>query len=167
MDLWTILGDTVLLLGASLLLGGAFSRFGQSPIVGYLIAGMLLGGPGSIHAVRSEDEIEAIAKLGVALLLFSLGLEFSVQRLKQLGAAPLLGGCAQITLTLLAVSACALAFGVGANEAIALGSDGRAEQHGRCAAHLVGTRRTRHAARPEQSGRFVDARHGPSFPLRC
>ena len=90
MDLWIILRDIVVLLGASLLVGGVFSRFGQSPIVGYLLAGMWLGGPGSLHLVRSEHEIEAISELGVALLLFSLGLEFSIERLKKLGAKPLL-----------------------------------------------------------------------------
>ncbi len=62
MDLWTILSDIVILLVGSLLLGGLFSRLGQSPLVGYLLAGMLLGGPGSIHAVGSQREIEAIAE---------------------------------------------------------------------------------------------------------
>ena len=102
MDLWALLGDIVVLLAASLLIGGLFSRFGQSPLVGYLLAGMMLGGPGSIHAVSSEHEIEAIAELGVALLLFSLGLEFSLVRLKKLGAKPLLGGAMQVVLTVLA-----------------------------------------------------------------
>lgn len=96
MDLWIILRDIVVLLGACLLVGGLFSRFGQSPIVGYLLAGMFLGGPGSLHLVGSEHEIEAISELGVALLLFSLGLEFSVERLKKLGPKPLLGGVAQV-----------------------------------------------------------------------
>lgn len=93
MELWNILGNIVILLGASLLVGGVFSRLGQSPLIGYLLAGMMLGGPGSIQVVSSEHEIEAIAELGVALLLFSHGLEFSIVRLKKLGARPLLGGC--------------------------------------------------------------------------
>lgn len=121
MELWTILGDIVVLLAASLLVGGIFSRFGQSPLVGYLLVGMLLGGPGSIHAVGSEHEIEAIAELGVALLLFSLGLEFSLDRLKTLGAKPLLGGVAQVVLTIALAFAAARFFGVSTREAIALG----------------------------------------------
>ncbi len=44
MDLWTLLGDIIVLLAACLLLGGLFSRFGQSPLIGYLLAGMALGG---------------------------------------------------------------------------------------------------------------------------
>ncbi|MEZ6131026.1 MAG: cation:proton antiporter [Planctomycetaceae bacterium] len=122
MDLWTILRDVVVLLGACLLFGGVFSRFRQSPIVGYLLAGMLLGGPGSVHAVGSEQEIEAIAELGVALLLFSLGLEFSVSRLRKLGAKPILGGVAQIGVTIALGYAGAKLFGLPAREAIALGA---------------------------------------------
>lgn len=122
MDLWIILRDIVVLLGACLLVGGVFSRLGQSPIVGYLLAGMFLGGPGSLHAVSSELEIEAIAELGVALLLFSLGLEFSIERLKKLGAKPLLGGAAQVLLTMLLAFAGSKLFGLGVKEAIAFGA---------------------------------------------
>ena len=122
MELWTILRDVVVLLGASLLVGGVFSRFGQSPIVGYLLAGMLLGGPGSVHAVSGQHEIEAIAELGVALLLFSLGLEFSVSRLKKLGAKPIVGGAAQVGLTVLLGFGGATLCGLPVRESIALGA---------------------------------------------
>ncbi len=100
MDIWLILRDVVMLLAACLLAGGVASRLGQSPIIGYLLAGMFLGGPGSIGAVESEEAIEGIAELGVALLLFSLGLEFSVQRLKRVGARPLMGGVLQVVITI-------------------------------------------------------------------
>ncbi len=122
MDLWLILRDIVVLLGASLLVGGVFSRLGQSPILGYLLAGMILGGPGSLHAVTSQREVETIAELGVALLLFSLGLEFSVERLKKLGAKPLLGGAAQVLLTIGLAFAGARLFGMGSTAAVAFGA---------------------------------------------
>ncbi len=122
MDLWTILRDIIVLLGASLLVGGVFARFGQSPIVGYLLAGMMLGGPGSFHLVSSEHEIETISELGVSLLLFSLGLEFSLARLKKLGAKPLLGGVVQVGLTMLLAFIGARIFGLGSKEAIAFGA---------------------------------------------
>lgn len=122
MELWTILGDIVVLLAACLLLGGVFTRFGQSPLVGYLLAGMLLGGPGSVHAVGSEREIEAIAELGVALLLFSLGLEFSLERLKKLGAKPLIGGVVQVALTVVLAFGGSFAFGLQLKESVAFGA---------------------------------------------
>ena len=121
MELWTILGDIVVLLVACLLLGGLMSRLGQSPLVGYLIAGMLLGGPGGFQLVKSNEEIEAIAELGVALLLFSLGLEFSFDRLKRLGSKPLIGGVIQIVVTILLAAAIAYLFGVGWKSAVAFG----------------------------------------------
>lgn len=122
MDVWLLLGDIVLLLAACLLVGGICSRWGQSPLVGYLIAGMVLGGPGSIQAVRSPKEIEAVAELGVALLLFSLGLEFSVARLKKLGPQPLLGGIVQVLLTTALGAAGAYLLGAAVRPAIAFGA---------------------------------------------
>ncbi|MFH5806068.1 cation:proton antiporter [Alienimonas sp. DA493] len=122
MDLWLLLRDIVVLLAGSLLVGGLFARFGQSPIVGYLFAGMLLGGPGSVGAVTSQHEIEAVAELGVALLLFSLGLEFSVARLRKLGPKPLLGGTVQVVVTILVAAAAAYAFSPTAAAAVAFGA---------------------------------------------
>lgn len=87
-----------MLLAASLLPVGLLSRFDQSPLVGYLKAGMLLGDPGSLNFVGSEEEIEAISESGVALLLFSLRLEFCIERLKKLGVRLLLGGVLPIVL---------------------------------------------------------------------
>ncbi|QDT17164.1 cation:proton antiporter [Alienimonas californiensis] len=122
MDLWLLLRDIVVLLAGSLLVGGIFARFGQSPIVGYLLAGMLLGGPGSVGAVTSQHEIEAVAELGVALLLFSLGLEFSVARLRKLGPKPLLGGAVQVVVTVLVTAAAAYAFSPSVAAAVAFGA---------------------------------------------
>jgi CPA2 family monovalent cation:H+ antiporter-2 len=83
---------------------------------------MLLGGPGSVHLVGSEHEIEAVAELGVALLLFSLGLEFSLKRLLKLGARPLLGGALQVVVTLVLATAAALMCGTGFRPAVAFGA---------------------------------------------
>lgn len=122
MDQWVILGDIIVLLAACIFTGGFFSRLGQSPLVGYLLAGMILGGPGSIHAVKSVHEIEAIAELGVALLLFGLGLEFSFKRLRKLGFKPLVGGILQVILTILLVFVGAWFTGLSARVSLAFGS---------------------------------------------
>jgi len=120
-DVWTILNDIVILLAGALVLGGVFSLLGQSPIVGYLLAGMILGGPGSVQAIKSPEEIEAIAELGVALLLFSLGLEFSFTRLSKLGPVPLLGGVLQVVVTTVLGAVAALLFGSSPRTAVAFG----------------------------------------------
>jgi CPA2 family monovalent cation:H+ antiporter-2 len=122
MEEWGLLSDIVLLLGSCMLVGGIFARFGQSPLVGYLLAGMLLGGPGSFHLIHSEHAIEAIAELGVALLLFSLGLEFSWERLRALGSRTLIAGFSQVILTLVAAGAVAKLLGRPLAESTAIGA---------------------------------------------
>lgn len=114
--------EVVILLAGCLVLGFIFSRLKQSPLVGYLFAGMLLGGPGSIKAISSTEHIEAIAELGVSLLLFSLGLEFSWEHLKRLGKKALLNGVLQIMVTALVGALLTWTLGLKLVEAIAIGA---------------------------------------------
>lgn len=122
MDSWSLLLEIVLLLGACLALGGICSKLRQSPLVGYLLAGMLLGGPGSVHVIKAESHIDAIAELGVALLLFSLGLEFSWNRLKGLGQSALASGAVQVIATAVVGLGCGMLFGLTLTEAIVVGA---------------------------------------------
>lgn len=122
MDSWRLLLEIVLLLGACVVLGSICSRLKQSPLVGYLAAGMLLGGPGSLQLIQAEHEIESVAELGVALFLFSLGLEFSWRRLTGLGAKVLMSGAVQVVLTLLAAMLIGTLFGLGIKEAVVVGA---------------------------------------------
>jgi len=119
--LGTLLSDILILLTIALVLGAAFARLRQSPILGYLLAGTLVG-PHALNWVSDRNEVQDIAELGVALLLFSLGLEFSWRRLRQLGASALLGGTGQIVGTLFVGAAVALAFKVGGRDAICIGA---------------------------------------------
>jgi len=118
---WQVLLDVVLLLAVCLLAGGLFARIGQSPLVGYLLGGMLVGGPGSLNLVDNAKEIEAISELGVALLLFGLGLEFSWVRLKSLGGRALGGGAIQVVLTLIVAAAAAFLW-LGFRKSVAIGA---------------------------------------------
>jgi len=122
MESWTLLFDIVLLLGGCILAGGIFARLGQSPMIGYLLAGMLLGGPGSLHVIHTEHTIEQISELGVALLLFSLGLEFSFGRLRSLGVRTLAAGALQVILTTLCAGLLAFPLTHSMNESIAIGA---------------------------------------------
>lgn len=122
MDSWQLLLEIVLLLGACLALGGICSRLRQSPLVGYLLAGMLLGGPGSAHVIQAESDIDSIAELGVALLLFSLGLEFSWKRLAGLGRNALLSGAVQVGGSVLAGLLIGILLGLSAKESVVVGS---------------------------------------------
>lgn len=122
MDIWSLLSDIVILLSGALVLGGLFARYGQSPLIGYLLAGMLLGGPGGLQLIQSEEKIEIIAELGVALLLFGLGLEFSISKLRKMGSMILMCGALQVIVTLIAVAGVSYLFGLSFQASVAVGA---------------------------------------------
>lgn len=120
METWTILLEILELLSAAMVLGIIFERLGQSSISGYLIAGTLLG-PGFLNVVQNQQVVDGLAELGVALLLFTIGLEFSWQRLKSFGAVGVGGGALQLTLTTLAAAAMGSALGMRWDVSLAVG----------------------------------------------
>ncbi len=120
MNGWDLLPRIVGLLAAAALAGLLVRRFGQNVIVGYLLAGLLLG-PTGIGLVRSGEDVAVLSELGVALLLFSVGLEFSFGRLRQLGTVATVGGSLQVVLTSVIIYFACAAFGVSGPSAIALG----------------------------------------------
>jgi CPA2 family monovalent cation:H+ antiporter-2 len=93
----------------------------QSAILGYLAAGTLVG-PNVLGWVDGGQRIDLLAELGASLLLFTIGLEFSLTRLKQLGTRVLVAGVLQIVFTTTAGAAAAMAFGLSFGTAFALGS---------------------------------------------
>jgi CPA2 family monovalent cation:H+ antiporter-2 len=120
-DIWELLLDVVILLGVGAVLGGLFERMRQSAIIGYLLAGVLLG-PNVLHLIRSGDEVLALSELGVALLLFTIGLEFSWARLRSMGWIALGSGTVQVVgTTALGAGAGAIA-GLGLAGSIAIGA---------------------------------------------
>ncbi len=119
-DAWLWLLDILILLGSALLLGMLAEMLRQSAIVGYLLAGMIVG-PNALGLVAGGDEVHFIAELGVTLLLFSIGLEFSFRRLMKIGPITYVGGTAQVVLTTLVGYALAAALGFEFRQALALG----------------------------------------------
>ena len=103
-----ILFDLVVLLGVAvggLLLAGFFGnpmaerlfgrRIGIPPIVVYLLAGVLAG-PGVLGLVKHSESIDALAEIGVALLLFGVGIEFSLEKLRRMVRFLVIGGSVQV-----------------------------------------------------------------------
>jgi monovalent cation:H+ antiporter-2, CPA2 family len=118
---WDLLPRIVLLLGAAALLGLFLRRLRQSVIVGYLLAGILLG-PTGLGVLRADEDVQLLSELGVALLLFSIGLEFSFARLREFGRIAVGGGSFQMLLTAGVVIAVAvLLFNLASVEAAVVG----------------------------------------------
>jgi len=89
-----------LLILLALALGSAliFTRLRLSPIIGYLVSG-LIAGPYGFHLIKNVNEVEVVAEIGVILLLFTIGLEFSVSRLLRLKRLLIGGGLTQMFLS--------------------------------------------------------------------
>ncbi|UCF81400.1 MAG: cation:proton antiporter [Acidobacteriota bacterium] len=116
-----VLLDLVVVLALAVLLGALLEHFRQSAIVGYLAAGVLLG-PGGFHVVRSLETVHILSEIGLALLLFTIGLEFSWRRLQRLGSVAAGGGALQILLTALLFALVGKSLGLGGREAVAMGA---------------------------------------------
>jgi CPA2 family monovalent cation:H+ antiporter-2 len=113
-----LVADLTLVLVVALAGGFLAQRLGQPLIVGYILAGVVIGPFTGGPTVANVHDIEQLAELGVALLLFSLGLELSFRELKPVRAVALGGATIQIVLTI-ALGA-ALGFGLGWEWRVAL-----------------------------------------------
>lgn len=83
------------------LLGGLIAQFArQPPVLGYIAAGVLVGPFTGGITVSSTHDIELLAEIGVALLLFALGIEFSLKKLKPVRSVALIGTPIQLLLTI-------------------------------------------------------------------
>ena len=112
------LGNLLVILGAAGIVIPAFARLRITPVIGFILIGILVGpsGLGSLATdhpwlswitIRQTEDIEPIGEYGIILLLFSIGLELSFRRLWNmrkavfgLGAVGLLGGAMMIALPL-------------------------------------------------------------------
>lgn len=88
-----------ILLAAALVGGMIAHRLRQPVVLGYLLVGMAVG-PHALGIVPDTGTVEVAATMGVALLMFTLGLEISVSQLKQVGRVGLWGSIAQIVFTI-------------------------------------------------------------------
>ncbi|MGH2384974.1 MAG: cation:proton antiporter, partial [Candidatus Limnocylindria bacterium] len=96
----TGLGLTLLIaLGAALVLGALAHRLRLPPMLGYVAAGLVIG-PATPGFVADREEVLALADIGVALLMFSIGLQFSLAELRSVGGRILAGVPVQVALTM-------------------------------------------------------------------
>ena len=117
-----LVADLTLVLLAALAGGFLAQRFGQPLIVGYIVAGVVVGPFTAGPTVDNVREIEQLAELGVVLLLFSLGLELSFRELAPVRTVALAGATLQILLTIALGLALGLALGWAWRPALWFGS---------------------------------------------
>ena len=95
-----IAGDIVIIVVAAMLGALIAHKLKQPLILGYILAGIVIGPYSGGVTVSGVHEIEMLAEIGVALLLFALGLEFSFSELKPVWKVAVIGTPIQIMLTM-------------------------------------------------------------------
>lgn len=97
-----LLKDIVILLAASILTSLFFYRLKLPTIIGFILGGIVIG-PFGIGLINEIELIDVMAEIGVVLLLFTIGIEFSVPDLMKIGARGLAVAIFQIVITALAI----------------------------------------------------------------
>jgi len=114
------LSDTIILLSISVVCIALFRRIKFPAILAYLTVGICLG-PHAANLVQSSDTLHFLAEVGIAFLLFSLGLEFSLNRLIANRRSVVGLGSAQVALTLLIAGLSAWLLGASKETAFVIG----------------------------------------------
>ncbi len=141
-----LLDELAIIAAIATVLSVVLARLRLPTVAGLLLAGAVLG-PHAFGAVHSVEAIEILAELGVVLLLFTIGLEFSLARLRHIFAQVALGGILQLGLTFIATFGVALLVGRTVEEGVLLG-------------FIVGLSSTAIALRGLAERRELDAPHG-------
>ncbi|WP_374379792.1 cation:proton antiporter [Dongia sp.] len=112
--------DILIVLTAALALVPLLHRFGVSPILAYLGVGIILG-PSGLKAIKDPNEAAWLAELGVVFMLFAIGLELPLERLKTMRYYVFGLGSAQVGATMLIIGAAAYLLGVPPAGAVVIG----------------------------------------------
>ena len=97
------------------------TRLGQSAIVGYILGGILIG-PHTPGFVGNPEIVEALANIGIILLMFAVGVQISIDDLLRAGRIAILGGLLQVIVTIALGYAIGVALGWSPLEAFVFGS---------------------------------------------
>ena len=102
--------DLTVVLWSSAIGGFITNRLKQPVLLGYLFSGLIIG-PFGLGLINNIDDIKSLAAIGVALLLFTLGVEFSLAELKRVQDIAIKGSILQISLTITIVALFSLFLG--------------------------------------------------------
>ncbi|HQR40125.1 MAG TPA: cation:proton antiporter [Blastocatellia bacterium] len=112
----TVLQDVLLILVLSIPIVFLFNKLRQPVLVGFIAAGIAIG-PHGLGIIQSSEHVTFLAEIGVALLLFTIGLEFSLGKMMRSARVVVAGGGLQVLVTVLATIGVAVALGWKANAA--------------------------------------------------
>ena len=114
------LQELLIVLAVTISIVYLFQKIRVPAIVGFLLAGVIIG-PGGFGLIQNVHQVEMLADIGVALLLFTIGVEFSLENILSMQRRIIWAGMLQVCLTILAVWIIAVAFGIAPNVGVFYG----------------------------------------------
>lgn len=115
-----LLNDIIVIFLISIIAIFAGHRLRIPVVVGFLATGVVAG-PHGLRLVQEVEQIEVLAEVGVVLLLFAIGIEFSFDKLLRIKRPTLVGGPLQVAITFLATAFIGVEVGLPLNESILAG----------------------------------------------
>ena len=115
-----LLFQLLLLVGLAIPIVALAHRIGAPPLVGFLLAGVLIG-PHGLGLIANPDDVSALSEIGIALLLFTVGLELSLSHVLRWARQVFLGGALQVGGTLLLTMLVAPLFGISTSQSVFFG----------------------------------------------
>jgi CPA2 family monovalent cation:H+ antiporter-2 len=116
----SILVDAIVFLLATVVIVPLVSKLGVNSVIGYLIAGVIIG-PHGFALIGEVEGTHQLAELGVVFMLFAIGLELSLDRLKVMARYIFGLGAAQMIGSGVVIAGCALLLGAGWGQALVIG----------------------------------------------
>ncbi|OBZ90017.1 Transmembrane and coiled-coil domain-containing protein 3, partial [Choanephora cucurbitarum] len=116
-----LIHDFILLLITSFVLGWMFTWIGLPAFFGYILAG-ILAGPSGFNRIKEIIQIETLAQLGVVFIIFVLGLEFSIEKIKKMWQLALGGAMMILMVTVLFFALMGYMIGADVKEAVFVGA---------------------------------------------
>ncbi len=116
----SILKDIVIIFALSTVVNFLFTKIKVPTIIGYMLTG-ILAGPHMFSLIGTSHDIELMAEIGVVLLMFTIGLEFSLKHLIKIRKIVFFGGFLQLLLTAFLTLIIALTYGIELKGSIFIG----------------------------------------------
>jgi CPA2 family monovalent cation:H+ antiporter-2 len=115
-----LLTDILIVFAIALIVGMIFNRIKVPPLVAFILTGIIVG-PYGFSIIKGQEQVTSLAEIGIILLLFTIGLEFSFKDLWKIRLIAIVGGALQVGLSFAFFCGIAFLFGLPANVAILMG----------------------------------------------
>ena len=112
--------DILIIFTIALVVGIIFSHLKVPPLVAFILTGVIVG-PYGFSIIQGQEEVKNLAEIGIILLLFTIGLEFSFKDLWKIRLIAIVGGALQVGLSFAFFCGLALLLGLPAGQAILMG----------------------------------------------